>query len=1060
LTESTDAKGNVTTTEYSSTYNYAFPTKVTTPIPSDGVSGSNTAFITTMVYDFNTGLPVSTTDANGLESRIEYDSVTLRPIRTKNYYQNSQVGGTSETVYNDVPNNYWVKNRTQIDANNWAESITYFDGLGRAYKSEKVDADGNIFTETEFDAIGRPKRTTNPYRAGEIKQWTTNIYDEQSRVKQVNLPDIATVKTDYGVSTTGVIGITKQITDQAGKKRKGITDALGRMVRVIEDPTGQNLATDYVFDTLGNLRKTIQGEQSRYFTYDSLGRLLYAKQPEQEGNTAFAFTDSITNNLAWSVKYQYDDNGNIVSTTDARGVSVTATYDNFNRLKLRDYSDATPDVNFYYDGKGLGTVPNFAKGKTTKVTSSVSETRYTSFDNLGKLLTSEQRTPFTDTETVATATPRISTYQYDAFGSLISETYPSGRKVNYEFNQDGEIARIGGTKGTQNTLYANAVSYNSAGSMERLKLGNGKWETAKYNERLQVTQIGLGNSATDTSLLKLEFGYGNNTQNNGSMRSQKISFNGLAQPFEQTYAYDDLNRLQSATETVNNGATTTWKQTFQYDRFGNRRFDAANTTTLTALNSITNPLIDTSNNRFSANQNYAYDKTGNLTQDAEGKQFLYDAENHQREVFINGVSKGKYLYDGEGKRVKKISDLETTIFVYDGSGQLVAEYSTQQSSTPQVSYLTSDHLGSPRIITDNTGKIIARKDFGAFGDETYTAQRTTGLGYKPEEIRQDYTGYQKDDESGLEFAQARYYNGKHGRFTSVDPLTASANVKDPQTFNRYSYVMNSPYKFTDPLGLIAGGFCGAENSSCGDGGGEELSTQSIDAYRAAQAETETPATQATSTGANEPQQVSAAGPPTPSAEQNADEDSPPSIPVSTGQSACHNRFCMPLYGLANLDYQFGSVNGEPQAGILVAGTNLPGVEPVLNRTDYYVSFSLQFTGFSLNGLTYEISYNGSNPQKDDVKDKPTITGDRITIGTYKVASVTQGTEGYNVQLTGERNLERTGSITIYNKDGTKLAESSFKATLTTQRAETGEYLTNITETKRTVYTYPKQTWNR
>jgi RHS repeat-associated protein len=119
--------------------------------------------------------------------------------------------------------------------------------------------------------------------------------------------------------------------------------------------------------------------------------------------------------------------------------------------------------------------------------------------------------------------------------------------------------------------------------------------------------------------------------------------------------------------------------------------------------------------------------------------------------------------------------------------------------------LTQDHLGSPRIITDNVGKVIARKDFSAFGDETSSAQRTELLGYKPEEVRQDYTGYQKDDESGLEFAQARYYNNKHGRFTSVDPLTASANVKDPQTFNRYSYAMNSPYKFTDPLGLVAEG---------------------------------------------------------------------------------------------------------------------------------------------------------------------------------------------------------------------------------------------------------------
>ncbi|MBK8148989.1 MAG: RHS repeat-associated core domain-containing protein [Acidobacteria bacterium] len=71
-------------------------------------------------------------------------------------------------------------------------------------------------------------------------------------------------------------------------------------------------------------------------------------------------------------------------------------------------------------------------------------------------------------------------------------------------------------------------------------------------------------------------------------------------------------------------------------------------------------------------------------------------------------------------------------------------------------------------------------------------------------MRQDYTGYQKDNESGLEYAQARYYNTAHGRFTSVDPLTASATIRDPQSFNRYSYVLNSPYKFTDPLGLAAG----------------------------------------------------------------------------------------------------------------------------------------------------------------------------------------------------------------------------------------------------------------
>ncbi|MBA2749355.1 MAG: hypothetical protein H0U45_11600 [Tatlockia sp.] len=87
--------------------------------------------------------------------------------------------------------------------------------------------------------------------------------------------------------------------------------------------------------------------------------------------------------------------------------------------------------------------------------------------------------------------------------------------------------------------------------------------------------------------------------------------------------------------------------------------------------------------------------------------------------------------------------------------------------------MTTDALGSPRVITDQNGNVTSRKDFSAFGDETLTAQRTTGLGYQPDTVRQDYTGYQKDDESALEYAAARYYNVSHGRFTSVDPLTSA-----------------------------------------------------------------------------------------------------------------------------------------------------------------------------------------------------------------------------------------------------------------------------------------------
>ncbi|HMJ08624.1 MAG TPA: RHS repeat-associated core domain-containing protein [Pyrinomonadaceae bacterium] len=252
---------------------------------------------------------------------------------------------------------------------------------------------------------------------------------------------------------------------------------------------------------------------------------------------------------------------------------------------------------------------------------------------------------------------------------------------------------------------------------------------------------------------------------------------------------------------------------------------------------VCNPTLSTSTNRITSS-GYTYDANGAVTQDASGQRFGYDAESRQKEFFAavnsGGTPDATYSYDGEARRVKKVAGTETTIFVYDASSQMVAEYSTVSATLQQVSYLTTDHLGSPRIITNENGAVTSRKDFMAFGDEATSSQRVggpTGNGYDPPNVRQDYTGYQNDEESGLEYAQARFYNSGHGRFTSVDPLTASASIKNPQTFNRYSYVLNSPYKFTDPLGLMAydamwhcsgcesyGGVGGAFSSAAAGGG--------------------------------------------------------------------------------------------------------------------------------------------------------------------------------------------------------------------------------------------------
>jgi uncharacterized protein RhaS with RHS repeats len=104
---------------------------------------------------------------------------------------------------------------------------------------------------------------------------------------------------------------------------------------------------------------------------------------------------------------------------------------------------------------------------------------------------------------------------------------------------------------------------------------------------------------------------------------------------------------------------------------------------------------------------------------AAGQRFGYDAESHQKEFFSASnqttTPDATYHYDGEGRRVKKIVGTEVTIFVYDGSGLLAEEYSTTVVPVEQakVSYLTTDHLGSPRVITDQNGAVISRKDFTA-----------------------------------------------------------------------------------------------------------------------------------------------------------------------------------------------------------------------------------------------------------------------------------------------------------------------------------------------------------
>ncbi len=113
---------------------------------------------------------------------------------------------------------------------------------------------------------------------------------------------------------------------------------------------------------------------------------------------------------------------------------------------------------------------------------------------------------------------------------------------------------------------------------------------------------------------------------------------------------------------------------------------------------------------------WTYDEAGNLKAvGGTSRTFSYDGENRITTAAVNGVN-GGYTYDGDGQRVQKTvssgNGPVTTTYVYDAWGNLAAEYTNDTSSASVCGtatyYLTMDHLGSTRMVTDSSGNVKAR----------------------------------------------------------------------------------------------------------------------------------------------------------------------------------------------------------------------------------------------------------------------------------------------------------------------------------------------------------------
>ena len=115
--------------------------------------------------------------------------------------------------------------------------------------------------------------------------------------------------------------------------------------------------------------------------------------------------------------------------------------------------------------------------------------------------------------------------------------------------------------------------------------------------------------------------------------------------------------------------------------------------------------------------------------------------------------------------------------------------------------MTYDHLGSVRLITDENGNVVSRHAFLPFGEEIANGSggRSGNQFGAASNVNQMFTGQERDPEMApnVDFFNARYFSAVLGNFTRPDPGNAGADLADPQTWNAYSYVRNSPLAWVD-----------------------------------------------------------------------------------------------------------------------------------------------------------------------------------------------------------------------------------------------------------------------
>ena len=363
---------------------------------------------------------------------------------------------------------------------------------------------------------------------------------------------------------------------------------------------------------------------------------------------------------------------------------------------------------------------------------------------------------------------------------------------------------------TSSTFVKN-VDYNAVGQMTKVEFGNGVVTTYTYSPTMlrlmNIKTVNIGG----TILQDFTYAY----DGTGNITSITDAVNTAT----QTFKYDALNRLTQAIG-VSYGT-----KNYSYDQIGNIISKDGLTYTYSKVSAGPHAVTSLSDGTI-----ITYDLNGNMatkSKAGEVMQYLYDSENRLTQVIKNTTLIAEYLYDGDGGRVQKTSYL-TTVQQTAGGLSYGAVFGTPQiRSTPVISkyigelyeetdnvgtnfiflgsqriaaldsasrtpvYYHGDHLGSTNVMSDSSGSVAELLEYDPYGK----IQRHDALNGSTRLAKQQFTGKKLDDETGLIYFGARYYDPSLGRF--ITPDTIVQNPSDPQTLNRYSYCSNNPINKID-----------------------------------------------------------------------------------------------------------------------------------------------------------------------------------------------------------------------------------------------------------------------